>query len=183
VFLPVRLAVARPDQPTRRNTVISYEEIMEILEAFDLTGSFRAAGELARCSHHTGEAYVARRDAGLLPSPSVPVLRVRLIDPFLPKLEEWVERSQGKIRGDVVFDKLEPLGFAGSGRTVRRALAQVKANYRAGETAGVSAVDHRAGNVGPVGLGSWPVGEWSTNPLVVCLAGVVPVPGGGPDLG
>lgn len=56
---------------------------------------------------------------GLLPSPSVPVVRVKLIDPFLPKLEEWVERSQGKIRGDVVFDKLGPLGFEGSERTVR----------------------------------------------------------------
>ena len=37
----------------------SDEEIMEILEAFDLTGSFRAAGELAGCSHHTVEHYVA----------------------------------------------------------------------------------------------------------------------------
>ena len=24
----------------------------------------------------------------------------------MPKIEEWVERSNGKIRGDVVFDKL-----------------------------------------------------------------------------
>ena len=49
-----------------------YEEIMEILEAFDLMGSFRAAAELAGCSHHTVEVYVARRDAGLLPSLSFP---------------------------------------------------------------------------------------------------------------
>lgn len=110
----------------------SYEEIMEILEAFDLTGSFRASGELAGCSHHTVEYYVARRDVGWLPSRLEPVERVKLIDPFLPKLEEWVERSRGKIRGDVVFDKLGPLGFEGSDRTVRRALAGVKANYRAG---------------------------------------------------
>ena len=39
---------------------------MEILEAFDLTGSFRAAGELAGCSHHTVEHYVALRDEGRL---------------------------------------------------------------------------------------------------------------------
>ncbi len=45
----------------------SREEIMEILEAFDLTGSLRDAGELAGCSHHTVAAYVARRDAGRLP--------------------------------------------------------------------------------------------------------------------
>ena len=105
---------------------------MEILEAFALTNSYRAAGELAGCSHHTVEHYVALRDAGLLPVPLEMLERVKLIDPFLAKLEEWVERSNGKIRGDVVFDKLGALGFTGSGRTVRRALAQVKDNYRAG---------------------------------------------------
>ena len=44
----------------------SAEEIMEILEAFDLTGSLRDAGELAGCSHHTVARYVAARDAGRL---------------------------------------------------------------------------------------------------------------------
>ena len=34
----------------------SAEEIMNILEAYDLTGSFRDAGELAGCSHHTVSA-------------------------------------------------------------------------------------------------------------------------------
>jgi hypothetical protein len=110
----------------------SYEEIMEILEAFDLTCSYRAAGELAGCSHHTVEYYVGLRDAGLLPVALTPVERVKLIDPFLDKLEEWVERSHGKVRGDVVFDKLQPLGYIGSNRSVRRALARVKVNYRAG---------------------------------------------------
>lgn len=58
----------------------SREKIMEILEAFDLTGSFRDAGELAGCSHHTVAAFVAKRDAR--------VLLERIIDPFLPKIEE-----------------------------------------------------------------------------------------------
>ena len=31
----------------------SAEEIMEILEAFDLTRSYRDAAELAGCDHHT----------------------------------------------------------------------------------------------------------------------------------
>ena len=34
---------------------------MEILEAYDLTGSFRDAGVLAGCSHHTVAAYVTVR--------------------------------------------------------------------------------------------------------------------------
>ena len=41
----------------------SAEEIMEILEAFDLTGSYRDAGELAGVSHHTVARYVTARVA------------------------------------------------------------------------------------------------------------------------
>ena len=109
----------------------SREEIMNILEAFDLTGSFRDAGELAGCSHHTVAHWVAKRDAGELPGDG-PERRERIIDPFLPKIEEWVERSGAKIRADVAFDKLRALGFDGSDRTVRRAVAEVKAHHRRG---------------------------------------------------
>ena len=42
----------------------SAEEIMEMLEAFDLTGSLRDAAELSGCSHHTVGRYVRARDAG-----------------------------------------------------------------------------------------------------------------------
>lgn len=110
----------------------SDEEIMQILEAFDLTQSFRDAGELAGCSHHTVRDWVAKREAGRLPSPGEVARRERMIDPFLPKIEEWVERSNGKVRADVVFDKLEALGFDGSDRTVRRAVAEAKEWHRRG---------------------------------------------------
>jgi hypothetical protein len=39
-------------------------EIMEILAAYDLTGSQRTAAELVGCSHDTVAAHVAARDAG-----------------------------------------------------------------------------------------------------------------------
>ena len=64
---PGSTGVARHSQPTGRDKLKSYEEIMEILEAFALTNSYRAAGELAGCSHHTVEHYVTIRDRGLLP--------------------------------------------------------------------------------------------------------------------
>lgn len=111
----------------------SREEIMQILEAFDLTGSLRAAGELAGCSHHTVAEWVAKRDAGLLPTPLEPVRRERMIDPWMAKIEEWVERSKGKVRADVAFDNLRRVGFDGSERTVRRAVAEAKEAYRAGK--------------------------------------------------
>lgn len=110
----------------------SAEEIMEILQAFDLTGSFRDAGELAGVSHHTVARYVAARDAGRLVDR--PVARPMLIDEFLPKVEEWVEASKGKIRADVAHEKLLALGFNGSERTTRRAVAAVKNAHRLGNT-------------------------------------------------
>ena len=41
------------------SVVKSSEGIMEILEAYDLTGGLRAAAALARCDHKTVAHYVA----------------------------------------------------------------------------------------------------------------------------
>jgi hypothetical protein len=111
--------------------VKSAEEIMEILEAYDLTGSLRDAAELAGCSHHTVAQYVAARERGEL-TPGRAERREMLVDPYLEKLEEWVDRSRGKVRADVAHEKLIALGYAGSERTTRRAVAEVKAVYRVG---------------------------------------------------
>ena len=108
----------------------SAEEIMNMLEAFDLTGSLRDAGELAGVSHHTVGRHVAARKAGALSDR--PRRGPQLIDEFLPKLEEWIQRSKGRLRADVAHDKLVALGYTGSQRTTRRAVAAVKRNYRLG---------------------------------------------------
>jgi len=111
--------------------VKSAEEIMEILEAYDLTGSLRDAAELAGCSHHTVAQYVAARDRGEL-TPEHAQGREMLVDPYREKLEEWVDHSRGKVRADVAHEKLIALGYPGSERTTRRAVAQAKTAYRAG---------------------------------------------------
>lgn len=108
----------------------SVGEIMEILEAFDLTESHRAAAELAGCSHHTVARYVTAREQGGLRQR--PAARPQLIDEYLPKLEEWVQRSAGKLRADVAHDKLVALGYEGSERTTRRAVARAKAAFKVG---------------------------------------------------
>lgn len=94
---------------------------MQILEAFDLTRSYRHAGELTRCSPNTVAHWVARRDAGGLTATAVG--RRQLIDEFLPKVEEWMEASRGKVRSDVCHHKLVAMGYTGSERTARRAVA------------------------------------------------------------
>jgi transposase len=108
----------------------SDREIMEILEAFDLTRCAYSAAQLAGCDEKTVARYVAIRDAGR--DPRVRVRRPRSIDPFLPKIEEWVDRSHGKVRADVVHQRLLAMGFGGTDRTTRRAVAEAKTAWRAG---------------------------------------------------
>jgi transposase len=103
---------------------------MEILAAFDLTGSLRAAAELTGCSHHTVAAHVAARDAGR--PVGTPARRPQVTDEYLDKIEEWVEATLGHIRADKAHEKLLLLGYAGSERSTRRAVAEVKKAYRLG---------------------------------------------------
>lgn len=100
---------------------------MEILEAYDLTGSYRAAAELAGCDHHTVARYVGQRGLGRDPER---IGAGQLVDPFVDKVEEWVDRSRGRIRADVVHQKLAAMGYRGSQRTTRRAVALVKRAWR-----------------------------------------------------
>lgn len=110
--------------------MLSEERIVEVLEAYDLTGSFRSAAQLCGVDHHTVRRYVKARDAGLDPTamPSVP--RERVTDPFVDKIWEWIDRSQGRIRADRVHEKLAALGYQGSERTTRRVVRELKARWR-----------------------------------------------------
>ena len=79
------------------------QEIMEILEAFDLTRSYRAAAQLAGTDHKTVAHYVERRDAGY--DPYRRVRRPRLVDLFAEKIEEWVDHSHAKVRADIACER------------------------------------------------------------------------------
>lgn len=103
---------------------------MNILEAFDLTGSYRAAAELCGVSHHTVAYHVELRAQGVAAGQRAP--RDRLADAWRDKIAEWVARSKGHIRADRVHAKLVALGYDGSERTTRREVAAAKAAWRAG---------------------------------------------------
>jgi transposase len=108
----------------------SGREIMEIFEAFDLTGTAWSAAQLTGCDAKTVARYVAVRDAG--GDPLARAVRPRLIDAFMPKIEELVDRSKGKIRADVAHRKIAAMGYRGSERSTRRAVAEVKQAWQAG---------------------------------------------------
>jgi hypothetical protein len=75
-----------------------------------LTSSYRAAAELVGCDHHTVRRYVEQRDSGRAVER---MHAAQLIDPYLEKLEEWVDRSDGRIAADVVHGKLLAMGMPG----------------------------------------------------------------------
>jgi transposase len=108
----------------------SGREIMEIFEAFDLTGTAWSAAQLTGCDAKTVARYVAVREAG--GDPLARAVRPRLIDGFMPKIEEMVDRSKGKIRADIAHRKITAMGYRGSERSTRRAVAEVKEAWRAG---------------------------------------------------
>ena len=127
------------------------------------------------CSPNTVAHYVEARDEGRLTS--APARRDQMIDDYADKLEEWVEASNGKVRADVVHDKLAALGYTGSERTTRRAVAAAKKAYRAGR--------RRLYRPWVPEPGMWFQFDWCDGPLcrrredvaVLRLAGVVPLPG------
>jgi hypothetical protein len=105
------------------------EVVMEILEAYDLTGSFRAAAGLVGCDHKTVAYWVRRREeAGGMPL--VERSRPAMEAVFAAKIEELVDRSHGQIRADVAHGKLVAIGYRGSERTTRRWVAEAKRRWR-----------------------------------------------------
>jgi hypothetical protein len=133
------------------------ETIMEILAAYDLTHSYRDAAALVGCAPNTVARYVQAREAGGLRA--TPVQRNQVVDAFREKIEEWVETSHGRIRADVAQRKLEAMGYTGSERTTRRAIAEAKVTYELG-TVGSSGHGYRNQACGTSGI--TPTVQWST---------------------
>ena len=84
---------------------------------------------MAGCDHKTVGRLVAERDTagGGLPERA---RRRPLVDPFAEKIDELVERSHGRIRADKAHGILVAMGYKGSRRTTRRAVAEAKARWR-----------------------------------------------------
>src|SRR5712691_896273 len=129
---------------------------MEILEAYDATGCAHSAAQLAGADAKTVRRYAAARDLGR--PVAGPGRRPRLIDPFLDKIEEKVERSEGKVRADEAHKALLAMGFTGDERTTRRAVAEAKARWRAGH--------RRAYRPWITEPGLWLQWDWGCGPAV-----------------
>ena len=106
------------------------EEIVEVLEAFDLTQSYgmRRSWRDVLPARLPVTWHCGSREGCECGPCSAPGWS----DPYLEKVEEWVDASRGKVRADVAYQKLVGMGFQGSERTVRRAVQVAKRAYRQG---------------------------------------------------
>ena len=102
---------------------------MEILEAYDLFGSYNGAANYCGCSSNTVKKLVQLRNVGELSRRGEQLKRPRATDKFFHLIEESVEKSRGKIRADRIHTRLQLLGYIGSMRTTRRAVARAKATW------------------------------------------------------
>jgi hypothetical protein len=115
----------------RAEIVKKPEQAMEILEAYDLTGSFRGAAALVGCDPKTVKHWVEVRErAGeQLPGQAARPALV-MVEPFAGKVAELVDRSRARIRAGKAHGVLVGMGYDGSYRTTRRAVAEAKRRWR-----------------------------------------------------
>ena len=102
--------------------MLSQGKTMEIAELYDLTHSYSTTAQLAGVDPKTVKRALARRAAGYPPETRE---RGSVADPYLDKIDEWIERSSGLVRADVVLLAQDALERCWAAETERhRALAK-----------------------------------------------------------
>ena len=88
--------------------MLSQGRKMEVIEIFDLTKSISATAQLCGVDRKTVRKLIAVRSSGISSSYRE---RVKVSDPFEDKIMEWIEKSSGKVRADVIHEKLTAMGW------------------------------------------------------------------------
>jgi transposase len=104
-------------------------ERMEIVDAYETLGSYRAAAALCGTTHKTVKRLVAQRKAGTLAEPRAK--RPQNTDGIVSLVEEKVRLTQGRISAKRLLPQARAAGYTGSARNFRRAVAEVKATCKA----------------------------------------------------
>jgi transposase len=101
-------------------------EQLNILNAYEELGSYRAAAALCGTTHKTVRRVVERRHRPPLERPARP----KSTDPFRDLIATRVKATDGRISAKRLLPVCRAAGYAGSARHLRRAVAQAKAAWR-----------------------------------------------------
>ncbi len=104
----------------------SPREHMEIVNAYELVGSYRGAAELCGTTHKTVKRVLERRDVG---QPSRRVSATNTVG-VQALIAERVRASDGRISAKRLLPMVQAAGYSGSARNLRRAVATAKAEWK-----------------------------------------------------
>ena len=102
---------------------------MDIINAYEETGSMRAAAVLCGTTHKTVKRVLARRAAGQRPGRRR-APQPGLAEPFVDLIYGKVKATDGRITAKRLLPVARAAGYAGSARTLRRAVAAQKVLWR-----------------------------------------------------
>jgi transposase len=102
---------------------------LDIINAYEETGSMRAAAELCGTTHKTVKRVLERRAAGQRPGRRR-TPRPGLAEPFTDLIYRKVKATDGRITAKRLLPIGRADGYTGSARTFRRAVAAQKALWR-----------------------------------------------------
>jgi transposase len=106
----------------------SARERMDIVNAYAELGSYRAVAELCGTSHKTVKRIVERQRRGIVERTRV--ARPRNVDAVTELIAERVRASAGRISAKRLLPVVRGAGYSGSGRSLRRAVAEARAAWR-----------------------------------------------------
>ena len=99
---------------------------LDIVNAYAELGSYRAAAALCGTTHKTVRRVIERRDGARAERPPRP----KATDPHVVLIAARVKATDGRISAKRLMPVLKAEGYTGSGRTLRRAVAEAKAEHR-----------------------------------------------------
>jgi transposase len=106
--------------------VMTAREQLDILTTYAELGSYRATAALCDTTHKTVRRVVERRSR----PPAERLAGPRLTDPYLGLIAAKVERTDGRISAKRLMPLCRAAGYTGSARSLRRAVAEAKAEHR-----------------------------------------------------
>jgi transposase len=104
-------------------------EELDIINAYEETGSMRAAAELCGTTHRTVKRVLERRAAGQRRGRRR-AAQPGLAEPFTDLIYQKVKATDGRITAKRLLPVVRAAGYAGSARTLRRAVAAQKVLWR-----------------------------------------------------